>query len=115
MHELSIVMSIIDIATKQLENASATTIEEIELEIGALSGVEENSFEFAWKQAIKNTPLQNAVRIIHKPEGIATCLDCMIDFSIQQLYDACPVCGGHFLNIKKGKELKVKSLVVKEL
>jgi hydrogenase nickel incorporation protein HypA/HybF len=115
MHELSIVMSIIDIATKQMENAHATAIEEIELEIGALSGIEENSFEFAWKQAIRNTPLQNAARIIHKPEGVATCLDCMIDFSIQQLYDACPVCGGHFLNIKKGKELKVKSLVVKEI
>jgi hydrogenase nickel incorporation protein HypA/HybF len=112
MHELSIVMSIIDIATKQMENANGTSIEEIELEIGALSGVEEKSFEFAWKQAIRNTALQNAIRTIHKPEGIATCLDCMIDFSIQQLYDACPVCGGHFLNIKKGKELKVKSLVV---
>ena len=112
MHELSIVMSIIDIATKQMEGADARIIEEIELEIGALSGVEENSFEFAWKQAIKNTPLQNAIRKIHKPAGLATCLDCMIDFSIQQLYDPCPICGGHFLNIKNGKELKVKSLVV---
>jgi hydrogenase nickel incorporation protein HypA/HybF len=112
MHELSIVMSIIDIATKQMEGADACVIEEIELEIGALSGVEENSFEFAWKQAIRNTPLQNAIRKIHKPEGLAICLDCMINFSIQQLYDPCPICGGHFLNIKKGKELKVKSLVV---
>jgi Zn finger protein HypA/HybF involved in hydrogenase expression len=36
----------------------------------------------------------------------------MIDFSVENLYDACPVCGGHFLNINKGKELKVKSIVV---
>ncbi len=112
MHELSVVMSIIEIATTQMEGADASEIEEIELEIGALSGVEENSFEFAWKQAVRNTPLQNAVRKINHIEGLATCLDCMIDFSITQLYDACPVCGGHFLNIKKGKELKVKSLVV---
>lgn len=112
MHELSIVMSIIDIAKQQMESAHATEIEEIELEIGKLSGVEENSFEFAWKQAVRNTPLQNAVRKINRIEGLATCLDCMIDFSVKQLYDACPVCGGHFLNIKKGKELKVKSLVV---
>lgn len=112
MHELSIVMSIIDIATKQMENASAKEIEEIELEIGALSGIESNSFEFAWKQGVRNTPLQQAVRTIHKVEGLATCLDCMIDFSVSQLYDPCPICGGHFLHIKKGKELKVKSLVV---
>ena len=112
MHELSIVMSIIDIANKQLENASANVIEEIELEIGALSGIEEGAFEFAWKQAVKNTALQNSKRVIHKIEGKATCLDCMIDFTIEQLYDPCPVCGGHFLNINKGKELRVKSLVV---
>ena len=112
MHELSIVMSIIDIATKQMQGSNASEIEEIELEIGALSGVEENSFEFAWRQAVKNTPLQNALRVVNKIEGVATCLDCMIDFSVENLYDACPVCGGHFLNIKKGKELKVKSIVV---
>jgi len=112
MHELSIVMSIIDIAKQQMEGADATIIEEIELEIGDLSGIEPQSFEFAWKEAVKNTPLQFAERKINYVEGLATCLDCMIDFSVKQLYDACPVCGGHFLNIKKGKELKVKSLVV---
>lgn len=112
MHELSIVMSIIDIATKQLQGTDATEIEEIELEIGSLSGVEEKSFDFAWNQAVKNTPLHNSIRVVNKIEGVATCLDCMIDFSVENLYDACPVCGGHFLNIKKGKELKVKSIVV---
>jgi hydrogenase nickel incorporation protein HypA/HybF len=112
MHELSIVMSIIDIATKQLQGIDATEIEEIELEIGTLSGIEENSFDFAWNQAVRNTPLQNSIRVVNKIEAVATCIDCMIDFSVENLYDACPVCGGHFLNINKGKELKVKSIVV---
>jgi hydrogenase nickel incorporation protein HypA/HybF len=39
-------------------------------------------------------------------------MDCDIDFPIQQIYDACPACGGHLISIKQGKELKVKSLVV---
>ena len=81
MHELSIVMSIIDIAKKQIQGTDATDIEEIELEIGTLSGIEANSFEFAWNQAIKNTPLQNAVRKINHVEAVAGCMDCMIDFS----------------------------------
>jgi hydrogenase nickel incorporation protein HypA/HybF len=112
MHELSIVMSIIDIATKQLQGIDATEIEEIELEIGTLSGIEEKSFDFAWNQAVRNTPLQNSIRVVNKIEAVATCIDCMIDFSVENLYDACPVCGEHFLNINKGKELKVKSIVV---
>jgi hydrogenase nickel incorporation protein HypA/HybF len=112
MHELSIVMSIIDIANQQLVASGAENIEEIELVIGKLSGIEDASFDFAWNQAIKNTALEKANRIINKIDGIATCMDCDIDFPIQQIYDACPACGGHLISIKQGKELKVKSLVV---
>ena len=89
MHELSIVMSIIDIATKQMQGSNASEIEEIELEIGTLSGIEEKSFDFAWNQAVRNTPLQNSIRVVNKIEAVATCIDCMIDFSVENLYDAC--------------------------
>lgn len=47
MHELSIVMSILDIAQKQANMAQAKVVEEIELEIGELSGIEKMSFDFA--------------------------------------------------------------------
>jgi hydrogenase nickel incorporation protein HypA/HybF len=112
MHELSIVMSIVDIASSQLQKVNASEIEEIELEIGTLSGVELNSFDFAWRQAVKQTPLDKAVRKINLIEGRGRCLDCNIEFSIQNLYDACPICNGHLIDILKGKELRVKSLIV---
>ena len=56
MHELSIVMSIIKLAAEQ---ADADMIEEIELDIGCLSGIDMDSFDFAWKQAIKQTVLRS--------------------------------------------------------
>lgn len=112
MHELSIVMSIVDIAAKQLEKADASEIEEIELEIGALSGVEVNALDFAWSQAVKQTPLEKAMRKINFIEGKGKCLDCGIEFALHNLYDACPVCNGHLIDILKGKELRVKSLIV---
>lgn len=112
MHELSIVMSIIDIAKQQAENAHASTIEEIELDIGTLSGVEMDALEFAWNEGVKRTVLENTVRTINRIEAMADCIDCGISFRIEHLYDGCPVCGGHLINITKGKELKVKSLVV---
>ena len=61
MHELSIVMSIIDIAREQATKAGAQTVEEIELEIGALSTIEMNAFEFAWQQGKKNTLLEHSI------------------------------------------------------
>lgn len=112
MHELSIVMSIIDIAEQQAEKANASVIEEIELDIGELSGIEQQAFDFAWQQAVKDTVLSAAERVINIIPGEAVCMECDAQFPVHQLYDACPVCGKHFISILKGKELKVKSLVV---
>lgn len=114
MHELSIVMGIVDLATKQALANGADSIEEIELEIGCLSGIEMDSFEFAWKQGIKNSMLEHAVRHIHRPKGQALCLDCDISFPIQALFDNCPKCNGHLLSIIRGKELKLTALVLPE-
>ncbi len=112
MHELSIVMSIIEIAEKQAKTANATVIEEIELDIGTLSGVAMDALDFAWQQAVKRTMLQDSVRKINRIDAKARCLDCDTEFAIEKYDDACPSCGEHLLNILQGKELRVKSLLV---
>lgn len=112
MHELSIVMSIIQIAEQQASSANAGIIEEIELDIGVLSGIEMSAFEFAWQQAVKQTRLQYALKQINRIKGKAMCLDCDAEFAIERYDDACPFCGAHWLNIIQGKELRVKSLLV---
>lgn len=109
MHELSIVMSIIKLAAEQ---ADADMIEEIELDIGCLSGIDMDSFDFAWKQAIKQTVLENATRIVNRIPGKAHCLECGCYFDMQKLYDCCPECDNYFTEIISGKELKLRSLVV---
>ena len=112
MHELSIVMSIIDIAEQQAKKANAVSVDEIELDIGELSGNEEQAFDFAWQQAVKDTVLKNAERVINKIPGEGLCMECDAAYPVHQLYDPCPVCGKHFISVQKGKELRVKSLVV---
>lgn len=114
MHELSIVMGIIDIAQQHADQESASVIDEIEMDIGCLSTVEMNAFEFAWQQAVKETILEATVKKINRIRGKAQCIDCDAIFAIDNLYDACPECGRHFINILEGKELRVKSLVVSE-
>jgi hydrogenase nickel incorporation protein HypA/HybF len=112
MHELSLVMSIIEMTTAELQKAKATGIEEIELEIGSLCGVEMASFDFAWQQAIRQTPLEKTKRTVNRIDGRAACTACRNEFATDLLYGACPVCGSHLLHIVKGRELSVKSLVV---
>lgn len=112
MHELSIVMSIVDIAAQQASQVNATEVSEIELDIGTLSGIEMGALDFAWEQGVKETILENAHRKINRIEGKARCLDCEAEFKLENFYDACPVCGGHFIDIIQGKELRVRSLMV---
>ena len=112
MHELSIVMSIIEIAEKQAKENNASVVEEIEIDIGELSTVEMDSFNFAWQQAVKGTMLENAARKINRINGLAACGDCANVFTIAQYYEPCPACGSHLTEIKKGKELRVKTLIV---
>jgi len=112
MHELSIVMSIVDIAQQQAAKADAVMIDEIEMDIGCLTTIEMNAFEFAWKQGVKQTMLESAVKKINRIKGKAKCLDCEALFPLENVYDACPVCGEHLIDIIEGKELRVKSLLV---
>ncbi len=112
MHELSIVMSILDIAEKELAKSNAAHIEEIELEIGELSGIDMQAFDFAWQQAVKSTKLETADKIVTHIPGEGLCMDCETVFPMHELYKPCPVCGHHFITLLKGKELRVKSLVI---
>ena len=90
MHELSIVMSIVDIAQQQAEKADAATIDEIEMDIGCLTTIEMDAFEFAWKQGVKQTILASATKKINRIKGKAKCLDCNASFPLENLFDACP-------------------------
>lgn len=112
MHELSIVMSILDIAEEYAGKTKYRAIEEIELDIGCLTTIEMNAFEFAWKEGVRNTRLQDAAKKINRIKGKAKCMDCENTFTIENLFDPCPSCGQHLLDILEGKELRVKSLMM---
>ena len=107
MHELSIVLGIVDVA-----KANANRIERIELEIGKLAGVEPMALDFAWPEATKNTVLEHTERKIDYIPGKAECLECHTKFDMENIYDECPNCKSYFKDIIHGKELRVKALIV---
>ena len=111
MHELSLVKSIIEIAEDEARIYENVKAEKIEIEIGALAGVEMDAFDFAWKEAVRNTILEDAKRVIIRTPAISQCEDCKIEFPFEEFYDPCPNCGQYNSSIIQGKELKVKSLV----
>ena len=112
MHELSIALGIVDIAEKEVQKAGARQIEEIELLIGSLSGVELEALDFVWASAVEGTVLAKARKQIDYREAKAKCLECETIFPAEQVYDNCPQCGSYFKDVFQGKELKVKRLIL---
>lgn len=112
MHELSIVMGILNIAKNETSKAGAKEVEMIEIEIGTLAGIEFDALEFVWPAAVKNTVLEHAVKNIDIIEGKGQCMQCEEIFSINHIYDPCPKCNTYLKGILQGKELRVKALTV---
>jgi hydrogenase nickel incorporation protein HypA/HybF len=112
MHELSIVMSVVEAATQVAHDNQAERIDAIELEIGALSGVELEALEFAWSEGVKRSLLAKAEKKFTHIPGKAECSDCGLNFPITTLYDPCPICGSYFLLVTEGRELKIKSITL---
>jgi len=112
MHELSIVLSIVDAAREQAEAHQAERVERIALEIGTLAGIEPDALEFAWQAAVPDTVLQDTQREINYLQARARCVACGYEFDVQQLFEPCPKCGEFFNDLIQGKELKIKSLTL---
>ena len=113
MHELSIAQSIVELAEEQARNHQAQCIEELELEIGSLTGIELQSLEFALESCVKGTLLENARIVRHDIAGEGRCGDCEKVFPIDTLFMPCPFCNSYAVNVIKGKELRIKSIVVR--
>jgi hydrogenase nickel incorporation protein HypA/HybF len=112
MHELSIVMGVVDIANDELKKHHAHKVDCIELEIGTMAGVEFDALEFAWDAGVRNTILQQSEKVINKVQAEARCTNCGTEFIVTEPFMPCPMCDNLLVEYTKGKELRVKSLTV---
>jgi len=112
MHEFSLALSVVDIATSEAEKAKANSVVSIQLDIGECAGVEIDSFKFVWPAAVKNTILQHSKMNINKITGKAICPNCTSDIKIHNLFDPCPVCGSYHKDIYQGREFRIGSITV---
>ena len=112
MHELSIIVSILEIAEEKAKNLNAKIVHEIEIDIGELSGVDFDAMEFAMEHSQKPEMMQNVKFVINKIPARAKCNNCEHEFKISDYYTACPKCNNFNHDIFQGKELKVKSIKI---
>lgn len=112
MHELSIALSILELAQKEAKSHDATRVTELEIEVGKLSGVDTEALSFVLESVVRNTELEGCKITIHSPEARCKCNQCGFEYPIREIFDSCPVCESSSKELITGKELKLKSLLI---
>jgi len=112
MHELSIALSILDVAEEEAVRQEGRVIA-IHLRLGPLSGVVREALESAYALAREGTPLAGANLLIEDVPLLVHCPACAADRtppSVRQL--CCPACGIPTSNVVSGRELEVSALEI---
>ncbi len=115
MHELSIAMSIVEMAQEEADSRNVR-VEAVYLKLGALSGVVKEALLSCFEMACEGTSLQGSRLIIDEIPVVIFCAKCNVRQSLTsvQLF-CCPECGTPSRNIVQGKELEVVALETMDL
>ncbi|MFH1731888.1 MAG: hydrogenase maturation nickel metallochaperone HypA [Planctomycetota bacterium] len=110
MHELSVAQSICESVR---ERAGGLRIEEMIVEVGALSGVNCESLAFVLPDAAQMCNLDLAGFTIEPVAAQAEC-ECGNVYEARELLEPCPKCGGFERSITGGEDVVVSKLIAAE-
>ena len=111
MHELSIALSMIEMATEEAEKHNGAKVDVLYLKLGALSGVVKDALLFSWEIACQGTRLEGARLEIEEVPVVVHCANCRADKTLGSInHFFCPSCNAPASEIRQGKELEVTAL-----
>jgi hydrogenase nickel incorporation protein HypA/HybF len=114
MHELSIAMSIVDMALEEAARRSVQ-VDAVHLELGALSGVVKEALLFSYEAACGGTILEGSRLVVKHIPIEVFCPGCKLPKTLQSMqWLYCPDCGAATSEILHGKELVVTALELKQ-
>lgn len=112
MHELSIAISIIDVASEEAERAGVNVCA-VHLRLGPLSGVVKEALLSAYELAREGSALADSRLIVQDMPITAWCPTCRGERHIESAQRiCCPDCGTPTPDVRGGRELEVTGLEV---
>ena len=114
MHELSIAMSIVEMASEEASRRNVK-VSAIHLKLGKLSGVVKEALLSSYEMACFETPLQGSQLVIEEVPVVVYCAKCNAQRSLDSVqWFCCSECGTPSGAILQGKEMEVVALEVEE-
>jgi hydrogenase nickel incorporation protein HypA/HybF len=115
MHELSIAMSIVDMAQQEAERRGGVQVHAVHLRLGLLSGVVKEALLSSYEMACHATPLEGSQLLIEEIPVEVFCPKCGVARLVRSIqWFCCPECGTPTPTVLRGKELEVVAFEIKE-
>jgi hydrogenase nickel incorporation protein HypA/HybF len=115
VHELSIAMSLVEIASEQAAEIGGPRIEAVHVRLGALAGVVEEALRFSFDAAARGTPVDGARLVVEGVPVAILCAGCGAERVLDEpLRFRCPVCGAPAADVIRGREIELTALEVEE-
>jgi hydrogenase nickel incorporation protein HypA/HybF len=115
MHELSIALSMIEMATEEAERRGAVRVNALHLRLGPLSGVVKDALLFSYEVACNGTPLEGSQLVIEDVPVVIYCSQCQAEQLLESIQRfCCPVCGTLTSEVVQGKELEFFAMEIEE-
>ena len=115
MHELSIAMSILEAAQRELALHKGADLRKISVRVGELAGVDREALRFSFGAITRETAWESVELELDYIARTNQCMDCGAQFVVKNAELACPQCGSINTSFLRGDELEIASLELEEV
>jgi hydrogenase nickel incorporation protein HypA/HybF len=113
MHELSIAMSLLDVAAEEAHNQGGGRVSAIHLKLGPLSGVVKEALLSAFELAREGSEFDDCRLVIQDVPIVLDCAVCQAHRPAQSIQDiCCSVCGTPTMKLVSGRELEMVAMEI---
>jgi hydrogenase nickel incorporation protein HypA/HybF len=112
MHELSVTQNILEIALHHAEKAGTQRIISLDITIGELTAVVDDSIQFYWEIISKDTLAEGAVLNFKHVPAELLCLDCNKRYTPGDGLFTCPACESAHVQVVAGREFFLEAIQI---
>ncbi|MHB1428512.1 MAG: hydrogenase maturation nickel metallochaperone HypA [Rhodocyclaceae bacterium] len=112
MHEMSLVEGVRELIEDAAAREGFSRVNSVRVEIGQLSGVEREAFEFCFDLAMRDGIAAGAQLEVLATPGRGRCPACGRETALAVVYDPCEHCGTVPVAVIGGTEMRVIDLEV---
>jgi len=112
MHELSVTQNLLEIALRHAEKANAKRIIHLNLVIGELAAIVDDSVQFYWDFISRDTIAEGAQLHFDRRAAMLHCSQCGHTFPLNGSDYRCPVCRDSRVTASGGDEFRLESIEV---